>query len=117
MKLEKDYAVIENSTEAGELVDSNFVETYEGEKRFCFEANEIVTREEILEAITPAEGDAVFYWEEGGWSNSPTRNSGYIDKWTGKGLIDLVYIKATALTIGKTVGELRELLTWAKGKE
>lgn len=61
----------------------------------------------LREAITPKEGDAVFYCDR---DKSDGTSPVYHRKWTGYRRPYHQVVKANALTIGKTVGELRELL-------
>ena len=69
-----------------------------------------VSREEVLEAITPKEGDAVFWWmEDDTITNTPQYATARVT-WIHPN------VKANAITIGLTVGELRELLEWAGGE-
>ena len=76
---------------------------------------EPVSLEMLREAITPTEGDAVFYWKhsfEDDWSPVYTCNPEVIKD----GVVRYGWptVKANALTIGQTVGKLRELLRLVK---
>ena len=77
-----------------------------------FSTPEFVGREEVLEVITPEEGDAVFWWSKDfEKTNTPAYSRRFVNNY-----INQSSVKANALTIGKTVGELRALLSWAKGE-
>jgi hypothetical protein len=102
MKIEGNYAIIETLEEAA-VLGCDAAELHIGGVT-CRP-----TRSQVLEAITPKEGDAILVVDYR-YRESPT----YFYKWGGLRIFDEVW-KANALTIGKTVGELRELLDWAKG--
>lgn len=114
MKLREDYAVIETAEEASvfqELIydmAKNGVDWYE-----MYKTKRGPSR--VLAAITPAEGDAVFWWDK-----SRMIDPGYLprlsDHWLWHESRGCTKVKANSLTIGKSVGELRELLAWAKGE-
>ncbi len=111
MKLEKDHAVIQTAEEAAPLgVQWNTGVC--GTVTCGFHAD----REQILKAITPAEGDAVFWWDKSKDSNAPNYLLILSNHWMWTDSSGCTKIKANSLTIGKTVGKLRELLTWAKGE-
>ena len=97
MRFEGDYAIIETVEEARFFYVENAFADYGIGK---------IARAQVLEAITPKEGDAVFWWEESLDETPPEYHP-----W-GAIQFDGSEIKANALTIGKTVGELRELLIW-----
>ena len=102
MKIEGDYAIIETAEESACLN----LET-------SWSPNE-ADREWVLEAITPQKCDAVFWWhivESDG--NSPS----YRINWPIHPSPVCFAVKANALTIGKTVGELRDLLNWCNGSK
>lgn len=99
MTITGDYAIIETAEEA--LACHVFTSwLHSGQRR--------ATRAEVLAAITPKKDDALFWWNIFG---APNRTPEYSLKSTPIHKARLV--KANALTIGKTVGELRELLAWA----
>lgn len=75
-----------------------------------WEFSAVISKEEVLVAITPSEGDAVFDLDRRLNSDNP-RYYYKIDWWPWD-----EEIKANALTIGKTVGQLRELLAQARGE-
>ena len=106
MKIEGDYAIIETAEEARFFYVENAFADYGIGK---------IPRAQVLEAITPKEGDAVFYFY-----NPPTASWSGPNPWTVFYSVSLsgtiqayaTYVKANALTIGKNVGKLRELLAW-----
>ena len=108
MKIEGDYAIIETAEEA-----AVFKFNYLGGGHILNGAK--LPRTLILEAITPKEGDAVFWWEKM-WRDGMTPRYCFLNNADfpeiSRGWSPCV--KANALTIGKTVGELRELLSWAR---
>jgi hypothetical protein len=114
MKIEKDHAIIEAAEEA-----AVFGPTVVGWFHECDEAQ--IGRGAFLKAITPKEGDAVFWWDDPmpgdeGDGHADGSNPEYcraidFDDFSPRGE---VIVKANALTIGKTVGELRALLVWCE---
>lgn len=123
MKLEKDYAIIETADEAacfGGREYNGYV-TIDGTRtdalitEHCTVLGDTVSRAEVLEAITAKDGDAVFWW--GRWALTFANES---PEYEIKAIQLRQYIerivKVNAITIGKTIGELRELLAWAKGE-
>lgn len=106
MKLEKDHAIIETTMDAA--VFGNW--TWPNWDKVPIE------RERVLAAITPKEGDAVFAFHRSKSANRDKPGYGF-DFHDTPDMDHLVFVKANALTIGKTVGQLRELLTWVQGEE
>ena len=79
-----------------------------------------ISGEKVLAAITPSEGDAVFWWFDlsvDDTCNTPDDHTPMYwiapDELTPRDNVRVV--KANALTIGKDVGALRELLRQARG--
>lgn len=107
MKIEGDYAIIETAEEAScfglYLLDMC-------EDIFCHGITVRVDKPRIRSAITPKEGDPVFLFGNN-WTSYLSPD--YSHSWEPK---KKMAIKANALTIGKTVGELRELLAWMEEK-
>ena len=110
MRIEGEFAVIETAEEAAAVYGWNITAEYDatGESwsREC-------TRKEALEAITPKEPDAVFWYPS---FFADEANANYDDV-TDKNHIVYLHkqgdvFKANALTIGKNVGKLRKLLAW-----
>ena len=95
MRIEGDSATIETAEEASAIGWSAFID-----ERTCH-------RILVLEAITPKEWDAVFLLSGDG----PMPYYQFGSPVFGEA------VKANALTISKTVGELRRLIEWAKGEE
>lgn len=121
MKIEGDCAIIETAEEAGCIVESDPKELLEEWAEALALPAHIapenkITRAQVLEAITPKEHikgenhEPVFYLGDQSHDcdddESPYYCSG-CPRRCGEGAI-----KANALTIGKTVGEIRELLAW-----
>ena len=115
MKLEKDRAIIETAEEAVCIASvSNNVELETCDPGESIEIwvgiGSDWKRKVILKATTPKEGDAVFLCHDAEDFNAPPEYERiYNGPYRG-----FTVIKANALTIGKTVGELRKLLAWAK---
>ena len=117
MRIEGDYEIIDTAEELACF--GSYMDDY-GD--LCILSCTKYTRAEVLEAITPKEGDAVFWFER---SQEKTGCPHYLDDTAGTYGFKTMKswgayedrVKANALTIGKTVGELRELLAWAKGAE
>ena len=108
MKLEKDHAVIETAEEAG-AVYPDFFAMYQ----FVGVSDYKVPRAEVLEAITPKKGDAVFWWGE--YSDDENDPDYIVAPFPFNPADHLTKVKANAITTARTVGELRALLTWARG--
>ena len=115
MKIEGDYAIIETAEEA-----AVFKFNYLGGVHILNGAK--LPRTLILEAITPKEGDAVFWWNYDGITqheldDPPHYEYLYACEWhKAMGYEPDDVLKANALTAGKSIGELRELLAWARGE-
>ena len=79
-----------------------------------------ITRAQVLEAITAKEGGAVFWWNYDGITQHeldapPHYEYLYACEWhKAMGYEPDDVLKANALTAGKSIGELRELLSWAR---
>lgn len=85
------------------------------------EMKPMATRAQVLEAITPKEGDAIFWWEtydghtQHELDDPPQYETCYqIEYLMAMGCEIEDSVKANALTIGKTIGKLRELIAWAR---
>ena len=105
MKIKGDYAIIERVEEEAVFPAYSLVPE-------ALINNKGTSRKQVLAAITPKEGDAVFWWNtHDGERYEPIYELLYGGEYHGEATV-----KANALTIGKTVGELRKLLAWAKGE-
>lgn len=114
MRIEGDYAIIETAEEAAVFTSDIKIKPCIRVTAYPFAENMILTYAskplpfQVLEAITPKDGDAVFGVDPSLFSNS---SPSYFMEWGGTGNPNLVTVNA--LTIGKTIGQLRDLLKWA----
>jgi hypothetical protein len=108
MKIKGDYAIIETGEEAAVFPPYILDE-------FLLIDNDVeevaVHHTAVAGALRPIKGDAVFQWvEPKPKRQNPGYHFNYSKPFSSSGSVVVV---ANALTIGKTVGELRALLTWA----
>jgi hypothetical protein len=115
MKIEGDYAIIETAEEAAALGNAFLLRCMQAE---AFGNKENATRSQVLEVLTPKKHEKgknhepVFYTGDMSHDQDDDESPYYCSgcpRRCGHGAI-----KASALTTGKTVGELRDLLAWAK---
>lgn len=122
MITEGDYATIETAEEAAVVRYDSEINVLHDVSGWVISSLTRVTRAQVLEAITPKEGDSVLYFynpPSASWGGPDPYKVYYLEKLNDIVQAYAVYIKANALTIGKTVGELQELLAWvyALGKK
>lgn len=77
-----------------------------------------ISRDVVREAIEPVEGEAAFYWyeEDNEWCDTGLYYQSSC-RWELINVSTAKHAQCNAITIGKTVGELRELIEWARGEK
>jgi hypothetical protein len=110
MRIEGPYAIIETAEESACVSGSRHTMNCD---ILRLSIGTGITRTVLLEAITPKEGDVVFWWLDYHADIDSPRYTWKIRQEYDEANI----VKANAITIGKTVGELRELLAWAGRKD